>query len=234
MGNFKKEKDHYMIEINSKDEFPMFISLYKKFSYSDKYSSDVLKMASSELNFYKGIKILCFKSSFRIQAEMYIVSSEAFKYVFHKIMTQISYAENDILKECENVLGKSGGQIPSVVSERIPFLITSMDIGNVKGDGTIIQDYGSTIYDYKTQYLKPRISIQPIKTSGTYTVYVKLYKNGVLSPGTSSPSGYSYSNSLTNPGLQRLLNIFPVGGRKNPVIGLPGNIDLKFGTVVFV
>jgi hypothetical protein len=64
-------------------------------------------------------------------------------------------------------------------------------------DGNVIQDFGASIWDYKTQYLSPRITIKPYAKSGTYTVYVKLYKNGELSTGTNSPTGYSYSTTVT-------------------------------------
>ena len=79
----------------------------------------------------------------------------------------------------------------------VPFVITSVDVANVTYEGSFINNYGSRIYSYQTRYLKPKLYIN-VKTSGKYTVYTKLYMpNGSLSTGTSSPTGYSYSNTLT-------------------------------------
>ena len=65
------------------------------------------------------------------------------------------------------------------------------------GNMVVIQDKKiKTIWDFKTKYLKPRLSVKPFK-SGTYTVYVKMYKNGTLTTGSNSPTGYSYSDSVT-------------------------------------
>ena len=79
----------------------------------------------------------------------------------------------------------------------MPGLITDIQIANVKQDGTIINNYGSRLYDFNTRYLKPKITLRPFKESGTYTVYVKMFKNNVLSTGSSSPAGFSYSDEIT-------------------------------------
>lgn len=206
---FKKEGSIYYISINKNDESPMYISLIRYFNYPDEYSHEVVKMATAELNKYKGVKVLCYESSFRIQSDMYLVSAEAFKYAFYSMMSQIAYVEDDFIDECSKV-GNIGGQIPSMLSNCIPFIIMSMEVANTDYNGKIIQDYGSSIYNYNTQYLKPRITILPLKTSGTYTVYVKLYKDGSLQTGSSSPDGYSYSNTVT------------ISGSSNKTITLPG------------
>lgn len=193
---FKKEGSVYYISINENDESPMYINFYRAFNYPEKYSPDIVKMATAELNKYKGVKVVCYESSFSIQSNMYLVSAEAFKYAFYSLMSQMANVQEDFMEECSKI-GNLGGQSPSALSSRIPFIITSMEVANTDKNGGIIQDYGSRIYDYKTQYLKPRITISPLKTSGTYTVYIKLYKDGSLRTGTSSPSGYSYSDTIT-------------------------------------
>lgn len=97
---------------------------------------------------------------------------------------------------------KSGSTTKSITitqegKPKAPFVINSVTVGNVAYDGTIINNYGSTIYSSQTRYLKPKLFIT-VNTSGTYTVYTKLYTpNGSLSTGTSSPTGYTFSNSKT-------------------------------------
>ncbi len=82
-------------------------------------------------------------------------------------------------------------------SNKTPFAITSIEVGNVDYNWNFINNYGTTIYSYQTQYLTPRIYVT-VYTPGTYTVYVKLYNpNGKLVTGNSSPTGYSYSYDIT-------------------------------------
>lgn len=208
---FKKEGSTYYININPVDETPMFVSLFIPYNYSEKYTEDIVKLASAELNKYKGVKVVCYENNFSLQADMYVVSSEAFKFAFYKIMSQIISVEGDLMEECSNVSsGATGGQTPSTLSNRIPFLITVMEIANTDKDGGIIQDFGKKIYDFKTQYLQPRITYTPFKTSGTYTVYIRLYKDGVLQTGQSSPKGYTYSHTIT------------ISGASNTTYTLPG------------
>lgn len=189
---FKKEGSTYYIEVNSHDVSPMYVNLSMILSKPDGYSDEAIMIAANELNMYKGIKTICYSRSIVIRAEMYLVSSEAFKYSFYKLMSQISSASDDVMEEIEKVSYSGGGS-----NSLVPFVVTKLEVANVDDNNNIIQDYGSTIYDFKSKYLKPRITVQPMGGSGSYTVYVKLYKNGTLSTGTSSPEGYSYSNEIS-------------------------------------
>lgn len=82
-------------------------------------------------------------------------------------------------------------------SNKAPFVITSIEIGNTDYDGNVINNYGSKIYGYQTKYLKPKLYVS-VNTSGTYIIYHKLYKpDGTLSTGTNSPSGYSSSREVS-------------------------------------
>ena len=82
-------------------------------------------------------------------------------------------------------------------SNKAPFVITYIEIGNTDYYGNIINDYGSTIYSYQTRYLTPKLYVS-VNTSGTYKIYNKLYKpDGTLSIGTSSPTGYTNSKEVT-------------------------------------
>lgn len=202
---FKKEGSIYYINVNSNDTSPMYVSLSLDFNKPEGYSDEAIKIAANELNLYKGVKVICLDYSFSIRGEMYLVSSEAFKYSFYKLMSQISNVEDDFMDELKKV-SYSGGATSSV----IPFVITKLEVANVENNGDIIQDYDSTIYDFKTKYLKPRITVQPLGGKGDYTVYIKLYKDGSLQTGSSSPAGYTYDDEIT------------LSGSGSQVISLPG------------
>lgn len=188
---FKSEGLTYYIRVSKTDENPMFVVLFRQFNNPEDYSLETIVMASKNLNLYKGVKVLCFENSFRIGAEMFVRDSEAVKDAFYKLKDIIDSVKSDFLDECKNA-----GSTPTSINE-IPFLVTKLEVANTDEKGNIIQEYGATIWDYKTKYLKPRITVKPFKSTGTYTVYVKLYKDGVLRTGSSSPTGYSYSDNVT-------------------------------------
>lgn len=189
---FKSEGQRYYFYISKTDKNPMYVALSMSFNNPDEYSYETIVMATRELNLYKGVKVICFEDSFSVRAELYVRDAEPVKSAFYKLIEKIDQVVSVFLDECENV-----GTVSSSSISEIPFIITKMEVANVNVDGDIIQDYGSAIYDFKTQYLKPRITIKPFKSSGTYTLYVKLYQDGRLSTGSSSPAGYSYSKSVT-------------------------------------
>lgn len=193
---FKSEGQAYYISVSKTDENPMYVVLFRSFSNPDEYSAETIAMASTKLNFYKGVKVLCFDKSFRIGAELYVRNAEPVKSTFYKLKGIIDSVKSDFLDECKNVGSVSSSSSSNSISE-IPFIITKLEVANTDEDSNIIQDYGETIWDYKTKYLTPRITVKPFKSTGTYTIYVKLYKDGSLRTGTSSPSGYSYSSKVT-------------------------------------
>lgn len=81
------------------------------------------------------------------------------------------------------------------VSEAYPMIITDIDIRNISKSGEIQTDYGNTIYDYETMYLQPRISYYGL-ISEDISLKCKLYNpSGKMTTGTTSPSGYSFSDS---------------------------------------
>ena len=86
----------------------------------------------------------------------------------------------------------------SSLSSSIPILITDIEIANVYNDGSIETSYGSSIYSSGTMYLKPRITYTGVRTGESITLYERLYgTSGTLQTGNSSPSGYTFSNSMT-------------------------------------
>ena len=207
---FKSEGQPYYISVSKTDENPMYVVLFRSFNNPDEYSAETIAMASTKLNFYKGVKVLCFEKSFRIGAELYVRNAEPVKSAFYKLKGIIDSVKSDFLDECKNV-GTVSSASGSYSIFEIPFIVTKMEVANVDYNGNIIQDYGSTIYDFKTKYLKPRITIKPIKTSGSYTVYVKLYKDNVLQRNTSSsPEDCTFSYSVT------------ISGNSNQTVELSG------------
>lgn len=81
------------------------------------------------------------------------------------------------------------------VGNSYPLIISDIEIANSYRDGNIETDYGNTIYSSSTMYLKPRIKYYGI-ASGTKTLKVKWFKpDGTMSSGTSSPYGFSQSDS---------------------------------------
>lgn len=83
----------------------------------------------------------------------------------------------------------------SRIGKTTPLVITDIQMANKYKSGTIETDYGSKIYSSSAMFLAPKISYTGY-ASGNKTLYVKLFcPNGVMSTGTSSPSGYSYSDT---------------------------------------
>lgn len=193
---FKSEGQPYYISVSKTDENPMYVVLFRSFNNPDEYSAETIAMASTKLNFYKGVKVLCFDKSFRIGAELYVRNAEPVKSAFYKLKEIIDSVKSDFLDKCKNVGSVSSSSSSNSISE-IPFIITKLEVANTDENSNVIQDYGETIWDFKTKYLTPRITVKPLKSTGTYTVYVKLYKDGSLCTGTSSPSGYTYSSKVT-------------------------------------
>lgn len=206
---FKSEGQAYYISVSKTDENPMYVVLFRSFSNPDEYSAETIAMASTKLNFYKGVKVLCFDKSFRIGAELYVRNAEPVKSAFYKLKGIIDSVKSDFLDECKNVGSVSSSSSSNSISE-IPFIITKLEVANTDENSKVIQDYGETIWDFKTKYLTPRITVKPLKSTGTYTLYIKLYKDGSLSTGTSSPSGYTHSSKVTISG--NSLQVFTLSG----------------------
>lgn len=191
---FKSEGQSYFIRVSDTDENPMYVVLFRQFNNPDDYSAETVVMATKKLNLYKGIKVLCFDNSFRIGAELFVRNAEPVKAAFYKLKDHLDSVKSEFLDACKEV-GAVSSSLQSITE--IPFIITKVEVANTDENGNIIQGYGETIWGFKTKYLKPRITIKPIKSTGTYTVYVKMYKDGSLKTGSTSPKGYSYSNTVT-------------------------------------
>lgn len=222
---FKSEGQPYHISVSKTDESPMYVVLYRSFNNPDEYSAETIAMASTKLNFYKGVKVLCFDKSFRIGAELFVRNAEPVKSAFYKLKGIINSVKSNFLDECKNVGTVSSSSGSYTISE-IPFIVTKLEVANTDEKSNVIQDYGETIWGYKTKYLTPKITIKPFKSTGAYTIYVKLYKDGSLRTGTSSPSGYSYSSKVTISGNSS--QVFTLSGWGSKTAGHWGTGEYRF------
>ncbi len=81
----------------------------------------------------------------------------------------------------------------SDITSTYPIKINSVEIGNTYYDGSIETDYGYSLYDTRTMYLKPKIYYYGY-TSGFYELKVKWYTpSGEIAKGQGSPTGFSQS-----------------------------------------
>ena len=101
---FKVEGNIYWISVSNEDISPMYLVLATASSYPLDYAKSTVKMAAAETNLYKGVKVLCYDDSIAIQAEMYLMSSEHFKYTFYTLLSQIKSVAGAFSKECAEVL----------------------------------------------------------------------------------------------------------------------------------
>ena len=113
------------------------------------------------------------------------------------------------------------------LGKSIPFYITDVAMGNVYFDGTIETKFGDRINSISTMFLTPYISYMGI-AAGNRKIFVKLYDpDGNLRTGNSSPSGYSYSETLyigSGRGQQRVMG----WGNKEKGYWKAGNYRIEF------
>ena len=98
---FKSEGQTLFIRVSKNDDSPMFVSFFQEFGYPEEYSRETFLVATRELNFYKGVKVLCFDNAFRITAEMFVRNAEAVKTVFYRLREIIEDLRSDVLDECK-------------------------------------------------------------------------------------------------------------------------------------
>ena len=178
---FKREGVKWYISINSVDEMPMYVSLFKWYNYSENFSKEAVSATLADLNSYKGVKVVIGNKGFMPSAEMYIVNAEPLKYAFYKLLGQIDNMDN---------------RLTILIDEVKSLTFQSAFIANVDSDDSIIDDYGRPLYNYRAKYLKFKV-FADVKTSGNYTFYVKIYNpDGRLLTDSNSPIGYTYKNSI--------------------------------------
>lgn len=182
--NFKKEGELYWIDIA--DNSPFYVEFHRSgFNCSDANMSAVILACNKSNKRTKCVKSIVNESSVSIVIEMYCHSSEEFKYIFYKSLKELDNAYN-ATKEYYNEFNESGNS---------PFSISKVEIANTDTDGSLITSWDATIYDFKTKYIKPRLTVD-VNKSGTYDIFVKFITPTGMSTGSNSPSGYSYKSSV--------------------------------------
>lgn len=100
---FKKEGIQYYVMIDGRDTAPLYLSIALFYNYDDKHTAANIADALKDLNFKKGVKVLCSEKVYSYRAEMYLVNAEQFKYTFYKLMDQIAAAKTELNERCDRV-----------------------------------------------------------------------------------------------------------------------------------
>lgn len=181
---FKKEGELYWIDIA--DNSPFYVEFHRSgFKCTDANMSAVILACNKSNKKTKCVKSIANDNSVSIVIEMYCHSAEEFKYIFYKSLKELDNAYNST-KEYYNEFNEG---------ETKPFTISKVEVANTDTDGNLITTWDATIYDFKSKYIKPRLTVN-VKKAGTYDIYVKFITSSGLSTGSNSPSGYSYKSSV--------------------------------------
>ena len=98
---FKKEGTVFFVRVDPDENSPMYVALFSLYNKPSNYSSDVVKLASAELNFYKGVKTIVYDDgTISVQADFFMNDVSTFKAAFYKLITNFGFVEEDILSEC--------------------------------------------------------------------------------------------------------------------------------------
>lgn len=102
---FKKEGANYYVIFYEKNESPMFISMERYYLVPEKYSETVARLTAEQLTRqYKGIKCTYVPNdkAFRISAQMFLRSSEAFTDVFYRLVSVMEDLKDELLTTLED------------------------------------------------------------------------------------------------------------------------------------
>lgn len=108
---FKKEGNKYYVIIDNRDTSPLYLSLSQFYNYNGKNDKLNISKNLETLNLKKGVKTLLYENHYTIQAEMYIVNAESFKYAFYKLIQQLEYLQNDVNKLLSNNSSSNSGGV---------------------------------------------------------------------------------------------------------------------------
>lgn len=97
---FKYEGKVYYACVSDADTSPMYVVLQLDYTYGETYTRQKVLNAQQEVNFYKGVKLICYDNSYSMRGEMYLTDAEQFKYVFYKLMSQIGNMQDELRKIC--------------------------------------------------------------------------------------------------------------------------------------
>lgn len=145
--------------------------------------------------------IIVFAIAVVILAVLYSEANNAYQWAnyerseYREMCETASSTMNSLKQERDNAKSELSN-LKSKVSNTYPLIITDIEIANVTYDGDIQTNYGYSIHSSSTMYLQPRIKYTGL-SSGNKTIKVKWYNpDGTIRRGTSSPSGFSQSQSM--------------------------------------
>lgn len=99
---FKKEGKIYYVQISKVDKSPMYVRMYKYYTYSESFTRAKIAKALESTNLNKGVKILCFDNSYYYQSEQYLNNAETFKFTFYKLLSQLEALQKEIAEICSD------------------------------------------------------------------------------------------------------------------------------------
>lgn len=190
---FKKDGINYMITFSK--ENPVFVKILSLItSPGTKNSCDIL----SALNAMNA-EYCCIKGTYdadendvMLAIEAYYHSTEEFRYTFSQNMAVLSACHDKYDEFISNSTGGHSGSYTGSSASSAPVVFMSALVANCDVDNNIINDFGSSIFSYRTRYLEPKLTLK-VNRANTYKIGVKLYTpDGNLSTGGSSTDGYSY------------------------------------------
>jgi hypothetical protein len=207
---FKKEGVFYYIYFES--ENPVFVEFHREnLGAEDADQAAVYKAVNDANSVKRCVKLMVSsKGNVAFTIEFFSTSAEEFKKTFYTNIKQFGYAKDYVMEKYADFKGDDNSSNGS-----LPFKITAVLVANTDYDGSVINDYGKNIYSSATQYIKPKLYIDTF-TEGSYDIYVKFYTPDGLSTGSSSPSGYSYKQTLS---LNKTSTIYYVSGWGNSTSG---------------
>ena len=184
---FKKEGELYWIDLG--DSNPFYVEFHRICFKCENSNRNYVLQACNEANRQvRCVKSFLGETSVSLVIESFCHSVEEFKYTFYKSLKELDKAYNIVRETYSNLDNGSS-------SYSQPFDISKIEVANVDKDNNIINGYGTTIYDFQTKYIKPRITVD-VKTEGNYDIYVKFYSPKGLSSASDSPDGYTYKSTI--------------------------------------
>lgn len=192
---FKRQGNACYVIVSDKNESPMYVEMERYVSVPEKYSEITARAAAHNLSkSFKAVKCYYTRNDkvFTLSAQMFVRSAEPFKEAFYRLCSVM----DDMKAKMDETLDEMASN-SSESKNSLPLSISKIEIGNVYKDGTVETEYGATIYDDNTMYLKPRITYTGNK-SGNVALKVKFFTaDGDLSTSSKSPTGFSYEKSVS-------------------------------------
>ncbi len=109
---------------------------------------------------------------------------------------------NDDLSNLNNTKNELIDQIINLesnisnITSSYPFKINRIEIANVNKNSSVIDEYGSTLYDYRIRYLMPKIFYTGYVSNKSVTINYKIFNpDGSLEYNTSYSTVYTGSGT---------------------------------------